>query len=59
MTSQEINLHEQLKKYFGFSQFKGLQEEVIRSIVNGHNTFDQGWNCDCGFSLDRPDEEPG
>ena len=39
MTSQEINLHEQLKKYFGFSQFKGLQEEVIRSIVNGHNTF--------------------
>ncbi|MFD2517905.1 RecQ family ATP-dependent DNA helicase [Salinimicrobium flavum] len=39
MTSQEINLHEQLKKYFGFSQFKGLQEEVIKSIVNGHNTF--------------------
>ena len=39
MTSQEINLHEQLKKYFGFSQFKGLQEEVIKSIVNDHNTF--------------------
>ncbi len=39
MTSQEINLHEQLKKYFGFSQFKGLQEEVITSIVNDHNTF--------------------
>jgi len=39
MTSQEINLHEQLKKYFGFSQFKGLQEEVIKSIVNNHNTF--------------------
>ena len=39
MTSQEINLHEQLKKYFGFSQFKGLQEEVITSIVNNHNTF--------------------
>ncbi|MCY2687886.1 ATP-dependent DNA helicase RecQ [Salinimicrobium sp. TH3] len=39
MTSQEIDLHEQLKKYFGFSQFKGLQEEVIKSIVNDHNTF--------------------
>ena len=39
MTSQEINLHEQLKKYFGFSQFKGLQEDVITSIVNDHNTF--------------------
>lgn len=39
MTSQEIDLHEQLKKYFGFSQFKGLQEEVIKSIVNEHNTF--------------------
>lgn len=39
MTTQEINLHEQLEKYFGFSQFKGLQEEVITSIVNGHDTF--------------------
>lgn len=39
MTAQEINLHEQLEKYFGFSQFKGLQEQVITSIVNGHNTF--------------------
>ncbi|HET8753743.1 MAG TPA: RecQ family ATP-dependent DNA helicase [Salinimicrobium sp.] len=39
MTSQEIDLHDQLKKYFGFSQFKGLQEEVIKSIVNNHNTF--------------------
>ena len=39
MTSQEINLHEELKKYFGFSQFKGLQEEVIKSIVKGNNTF--------------------
>src|SRR5690625_2915790 len=39
MTTQEINLHEQLEKYFGFSHFKGLQEEVITSIVNGHDTF--------------------
>ncbi|MFV8226664.1 RecQ family ATP-dependent DNA helicase [Christiangramia aquimixticola] len=35
----EIDLHKELKRYFGFSQFKGLQEEVITSIVNGNDTF--------------------
>lgn len=35
----EIDLHKELKKYFGFSQFKGLQEEVISSIVKGNDTF--------------------
>ncbi len=39
MGSTEIDLYKQLKKYFGFSQFKGLQEQVITSIINGHNTF--------------------
>ncbi|MEZ7493967.1 DNA helicase RecQ [Leeuwenhoekiella aequorea] len=39
MTSEEIDLHAALKKYFGFSQFKGLQEDVIKSIVNGEHTF--------------------
>jgi len=39
MSSTEIDLHQQLKKYFGFSQFKGLQEQVITSIVNRQNTF--------------------
>ncbi len=39
MGPTEIDLHKQLKKHFGFSQFKGLQEQVITSIVNGHNTF--------------------
>ncbi len=34
-----LDLHEALKKYFGFSQFKGLQEEVIKSLVEGNNTF--------------------
>ena len=28
-----------LKKFFGFSQFKGLQEEVIKSILQKKNTF--------------------
>lgn len=35
----EIDLHKELKRYFGFSQFKGLQEEVITSIVKGNDTF--------------------
>ncbi|MBL7472612.1 DNA helicase RecQ [Robertkochia sediminum] len=39
MSTAEIDLSAALKKYFGFSQFKGLQEEVIRNIVNEKNTF--------------------
>ncbi len=39
MSLTEIDLHQQLKKYFGFSQFKGLQEQVITSIVKGNDTF--------------------
>lgn len=39
MSKEEIDLHAELKKYFGFSQFKGLQESVIKSIVGGKNTF--------------------
>ncbi|WP_416444116.1 RecQ family ATP-dependent DNA helicase [Leeuwenhoekiella sp. A16] len=39
MSSEEIDLNAALKKYFGFSQFKGLQEKVITSIVNRHHTF--------------------
>jgi len=35
----EIDIHSALKKYFGFSSFKGLQEGVIESIVEGNNTF--------------------
>lgn len=39
MKSIEIDLHKELKKYFGFDQFKGLQEQVINSIISGANTF--------------------
>ncbi len=39
MNSNEIDIHKELKKYFGFSQFKGLQEQVIKSILNQQNTF--------------------
>ncbi len=36
---KEIDLHRALKKYFGFTQFKGLQEQVIKSLIAGNNTF--------------------
>ena len=39
MSIEVNNLHAALKQYFGFSSFKGLQEQVIQSIVSGHNTF--------------------
>jgi ATP-dependent DNA helicase RecQ len=39
MNSNLIDLHKELKKYFGFNQFKGLQEQVIKSIVAQKNTF--------------------
>jgi ATP-dependent DNA helicase RecQ len=39
MKLTEIDLHKELKKYFGFNTFKGLQEDVVKSIISGHNTF--------------------
>ena len=34
-----MDIHSPLKKHFGFSKFKGLQEEVIKSILKNNNTF--------------------
>lgn len=39
MNLNETDIHKELKKYFGFNQFKGLQESVIRSILGNQNTF--------------------
>lgn len=39
MTSTDVDLKSALKKYFGFDQFKGLQEEVVKSIMDNHHTF--------------------
>ncbi|MEK6154885.1 RecQ family ATP-dependent DNA helicase [Flavobacteriaceae bacterium 3-367] len=39
MGFNENDLHASLKKYFGFSQFKGLQEGVIKNILARNNTF--------------------
>ena len=32
-------LTEALKKYFGFDTFKGDQEAIIQSVLDGKNTF--------------------
>ncbi|WP_299609317.1 ATP-dependent DNA helicase RecQ [uncultured Aquimarina sp.] len=39
MSLNKTDLQGALKKYFGFSQFRGLQEKVIESILNKENTF--------------------
>lgn len=35
----DLDLHAALKKYFGFTKFKGLQEAVIKSVIGNHHTF--------------------
>ena len=37
--SEIQELYASLKKHFGFTKFKGLQEEVVKSILNDLNTF--------------------
>jgi len=39
MTVKDRSLTTALKKYFGFEQFKGQQEEIIQSILSGQDTF--------------------
>ena len=35
----DIDIYAALEKFFGFTTFKGLQQEVINSILGDHNTF--------------------
>ncbi|MCM1109105.1 MAG: DNA helicase RecQ [Clostridium sp.] len=37
--NRELNLTEQLKRYFGFDTFKGDQEAIIRNVLAGNDTF--------------------
>jgi len=39
MSKQQVNLHVYLKKHFGFDSFKGSQEEIIRNVLDGNDTF--------------------
>jgi len=34
-----VSIKEALHNFFGFDQFKGEQEAVIKSVLEGHNTF--------------------
>lgn len=36
---KEVNLTEQLKRYFGFDKFKGDQEAIIKNVLDGNDTF--------------------
>jgi ATP-dependent DNA helicase RecQ len=35
----KLNLKKELQKYFGFESFKGEQEKIIKSILDGKDTF--------------------
>lgn len=37
--SESLSLTDYLQKFFGFDRFKGEQEEAIKSILDGNNTF--------------------
>lgn len=39
MNTKSANLAESLKKYFGFSTFKGYQEQIITSLLEGNDVF--------------------
>ncbi|MCR9264714.1 MAG: DNA helicase RecQ [Flavobacteriaceae bacterium] len=39
MSLTNTELHTSLKKIFGFSKFKGLQENVIQNVLEGNDTF--------------------
>ena len=39
MTRKNIDLTDQLKKYFGFDTFKGNQQEIIENLLAGNDTF--------------------
>src|SRR5690606_13291059 len=35
----DIDLNAALRQYFGFSKFKGTQEQAIKSVLSGRDTF--------------------
>ena len=39
MKVTKFDLQNNLKKYFGFNKFKGLQEKAMENIIDGNDTF--------------------
>ena len=39
MGTKDMNLSDSLKKYFGFSTFKGRQEDIISTLLEGRDVF--------------------
>ena len=42
MATMEVTkdfINESLQKYFGFDKFKDNQEAIVRSVLEGHDTF--------------------
>ena len=39
MSSVKIDVQKELKKYFGFDKFKGLQEDVVKNVIDSKDTF--------------------
>ena len=37
--NDNVNLELELKKFFGFHKFRGLQKQIVKSILNNKNTF--------------------
>ena len=37
--AKQIELNADLKRHFGFDTFKGNQEEIIKNVLNGNDTF--------------------
>lgn len=37
--AKAVDLNKELKRYFGFDSFKGQQEEIIRNLLGGNDTF--------------------
>ena len=38
-SNAKVNLKKELQQYFGFDAFKGEQEKIIKSIIDGRDTF--------------------
>ena len=36
---ENVNLTQQLKRYFGFDKFKGDQEAIVKNLLEGNDTF--------------------